>query len=154
MQLPNLLRLFRKFASLLLALCFVLPLSQCDIKGSERQSTVAKPVTFQGSDMARNELREIEDGKAEGAMTLLLVLCVFFLPIAALACGTRVQVALHLAGSLLSGYVLYNWVFVLASHALPGGMIACLCCAVLFLTSSREAVTLWKNRRERLTQGT
>jgi hypothetical protein len=154
MQLPNLLTLIRKFASFLLALCFVLPLSQCDIKKTERESTVEKPVTFQGSDMAREGLIEIEAGKAEGAMTLLLVLCVFFLPMAALACGTRVQLVLHWAGSLLSGYVLYNWVFVLASRPLPGGLIACLGSALLFLTSSLEVSALWKDGQERTAQGT
>lgn len=154
MQLPNLLTLIRKLASFLLALCFVLPLSQCDIKKSEPEATAARPVIFQGSDMARDGLREIEDGKTGGAKTLVLVFCVFFLPVVALACRTRVQVAVQMAASLLSGYVLYNWVFVLASHPLPGGLFACLCSVLLFLTSSREAVAMWKNRDERTVRGT
>lgn len=152
MQLLDLVTLLRKFASLLLALCFVLPLSQCEFKGPECGPIVTKPVIFHGSDMARDGLRELEAGKGGGAMTVMLVLCVFFLPLAALACGTRIQVALHLAGSLFSGYVLFHWVFVFASHALPGGVIACLCSALLFLISAREAVVLWKNRQKGLTQ--
>src|SRR5689334_256721 len=136
MQIPDLLILLRKFASLLLALCFVLPLSQCEFKAPERGPIVTKPVIFHGSDMARDGLRELEAGKAEGAMTVLMVVCVFFLPLAALACGTRI------------GYVLFHWVFVFASHALPGGVIACLCSALLFLASLWEAVVLWKRRQE------
>ena len=153
MPIANLLTLFRKLSSVALALCFVLPLSQCELKAPAREPTVAKPVIFQGSDMARDGLREIEDGKAEGAMTLLLVFCVFFLPVAALACGARVEVALHLVSSLLSGYVLYNLVFVLASKALPGGMIAFTCCAFLFLTSASEVVVLLKSRQNSVSQG-
>lgn len=152
MPIPYWLTLLRKLASFVLALCFVLPLSQCAIKTPVQESTVAKPVVFQGSDMARDAFKKIDDGKAEGAITLLLVFCVFFLPLAALACGSRVQVALHLAGSLLSGYVLYNWVFVLASQALPGGMIASSCCAFIFLASLCETVALWESRRKRLPQ--
>jgi hypothetical protein len=150
MLIANLLTLFRKLSSVTLALCFVLPLSQCELKAPARESTVAKPVIFQGSDMARDGFRKIEDGKAEGAMTLLLVFCVFFLPVAALSCGARVQVALHLVSSLMSGYVLYNWVFVLASQALPGGMIAFTCCALLFLTSLCEVVVILKSRQNRV----
>lgn len=153
MPITNLLMLFRKLSSVALALCFVLPLSQCELKASVGEPTVAKLVIFQGSNMARDGFREIEDGKAEGAMTLLLVFCVFFLPVAALACGARVQVALHLVSSLLSGYVLYNWVFVLASQALPGGMFAFTCCAFLFLTSSCEVPVLLKSRHNRVPQG-
>jgi hypothetical protein len=150
MAIPYWLTLFRKSASFALALCFILPLSQCNNRASVQEATVTKPVIYQGSDMAKDAFRKIEDGKAEGALTLLLVCCVFFLPLASLTCGSRVQVALHLAGSLLSGYVLYHWVFVFASQALPGGVIAFLCCLCLFATSLYEAVALWKNRRKRL----
>ena len=80
MQLLNLSTSVRKFASFLLALCFFLPLSQCDIKKSEQESTVQSSVTFQGSGMAMDGLRKIEASNAEGATNVLLVLCVFFLP--------------------------------------------------------------------------
>jgi hypothetical protein len=70
MQISKWLKLFRNFVSILLALCFVLPLSQCDIKGPEPKSTVVKTMTFQGSDMARDGWKEVKRGKAEGAATL------------------------------------------------------------------------------------
>jgi hypothetical protein len=153
MPIRDLLTVFRKLASFALALCFVFPLSQCDIKVPVRESTVAQSVIFQGSGMAGDGFKAMQEGKVEGAIGLLLVLGVFFLPMAGLTFGGRVQVALHFAGSLLSGYVVFYWVFVLASQPLPGGIIAFLCCAVLFLTSLCEAVALWKNRQKRLAQG-
>lgn len=137
------LAVLRKLVSILLAVCFVLPLSTCTLKKSEDAAASIQSSTLHGFDLAGQGWKDIRAGKSDGLITLLIVLYVFFVPVICLGLRPRLQAVVYLFGSLAAEYVLTIWVFVLATHADIGGVIAMLCWALLFYIG---IATLWRSR--------
>jgi hypothetical protein len=127
----------KKLASILLALCFVLPLSTCTPKMQEAgdQSEIHTS-TLHGFDIARDGCKAIRAGRTDGLITLLIVFHVFFVPIICLGLKPKVQAVVYLFGSLAAEYFLMDWVFVFATRAEIGGFIAILCWGLLFYIGS------------------
>jgi hypothetical protein len=127
----------KKLASILLALCFMLPLSTCTGKKPDvGDQTDIHTSTLYGFDIARDGWKDIRAGKPDGLMTVLIVFHVFFVPIMCLGLKPRLQAVIYLFGSLAAEYFLMNWVFVFATRPEIGGVIAILCWALLFCIGS------------------
>jgi hypothetical protein len=143
---PNTFASIRKIASILLALCFVLPLSQCT-QHVERQGQISTIQTnLHGFDMARDGWIAMRRGDPEGALLLLAVANVFFVPAFCLRLGERRQALIQFVGALVSEYILFFWVVVFASRPQVGGLLAMICWAVLFCTSSATLFRQWRSR--------
>jgi hypothetical protein len=72
--------------------------------------------------------------------TLLAVSVVFFVPAVCLGLKARPQAVIYLLSSFASAYFLVAWVFVFATRAEIGGILAISCWALLFGVSCK---TLW-----------
>lgn len=126
----------RRLASVLLALCFVLPLSQCDLMFSEdgKPLEVARRVEHTGYELMSQNLRNLTAGNyVDGVLGAAHVALVFFLPLATWKLRPSRQAMVHVAASPLIAYTLVLWLYVFASRALFGGILASLCWAILFL---------------------
>lgn len=126
------LAVIKKLVSILLAVCFVLPLSTCAPKKSEDAAASIEISTLHGFDMAGEGWKDIRAGKSDGPMKLLAVFHVFFVPMICLGLKPKLQAVVYLFGSLAAEWFLTNWVFVFATHAEFGGIVAMLCWALLF----------------------
>jgi hypothetical protein len=142
------LTVIKKLASILLVLCFVLPLSTCTMKKGDDAKPDIQTTTLHGFDMASDGWKNIRAGKPDGLMTLLIVFHVFFVPIVCLGLKPKLQAVVYLFGSLAAEYILVGWVFVFATHSEIGGLIAIVCWALLFCIGS---VTLWRPIIQRMT---
>jgi hypothetical protein len=136
MQKNKTLDVLKKLTSILLAVCFLLPLSTCTSKKGEGAAASIETSTLHGFDMARDGWKNIRAGKSDGLMTLLIVFHVFFVPTVCLGLKPKLQAVVYLFGSLAAEYVLFGWVFVFATHSEIGGVIAVLCWALLFCIGS------------------
>ena len=148
MQKNKTLDVLKKLASILLAVCFLLPLSTCTSKKGEGAAASIESSTLHGFDMARQGWEDIRAGKPDGFLTLLIVFHVFFVPIICLGLKPGLQAVVYLFGSLAAEYILVGWVFVFATHSEIGGLIAIACWALLFCIGS---VTLLRPIIQRVT---
>jgi hypothetical protein len=137
------LTVIKKLASLLLALCFVLPLSTCTPKQDVDGQPNIQTSTLHGFDIVKDGWNGIRAGKTDRLMTLLIVFHVFFVPMICLGLKPRLQAVVYLFGALAAEYFLTMWVFVFATHAHIGGVIAMLCWALLFCIG---IATCWRSR--------
>jgi hypothetical protein len=137
------LTLLKKIAAILLALCFVLPLSKCTAPVKQDAQMVDKVRYRIGMDMAAEHIHEVASGNIDGVGALLLDFTVFFLPIACLALKERVQSLVIVLGACASGYVLYFWVFLGSPQF--GGLLALACWSFLFLQSGVTIVRRWRH---------
>ncbi|MFZ6678950.1 hypothetical protein [Undibacterium sp. Tian12W] len=166
------LSLIRKISSLLLLLCFVLPLSKCESKmqpQKEAQSQTANDQVKQ-NEAAKNVAKEaVKDDLLYGyvllmngwedlrknktlasSVTLLAVLSIFFLPCVLLVLKEKPQVLITLLASMLAGPALFFWVLVCGTPQV-GGVLAIICWISLFLVSLiycwRWALHWWRQRK-------
>jgi hypothetical protein len=136
----------RKLASLLLAVCFFLPLSTCTTR-VEFHGTVAVTEAQQtGYKLTREGWNTAQAGHLDGANNLLVVLEVFFLPLLCWRFPELPQAIAHVVGALPAGYYLFAWVFLFSTSSRIGGWIAILCWAFLFVSG---IVTMWTHWRRR-----
>ncbi|MEO7578633.1 MAG: hypothetical protein ABIT83_13565 [Massilia sp.] len=133
--------LVKKFAAWLLACCFVLPLSTCSQEAGVDQRLAVKESTLYGFDKAREAVGEIAAVNPEGAFTLLVVLCVFFVPALSLRLGAKAQSLICAICAGPACYVLFFWVFVFVTRRRFGGVLAIACWAIVSIAS---LTTLWK----------
>lgn len=133
--------LVRKIAALLLACCFVLPLSTCSQKASTDQSSAARETTLYGFNMVREAAEDIAAATPEGAFWLMSVLCVFFVPLLSLKLGAKAQSFVGIACAGPAIYMLFFWVFVFVTSPRFGGVLAMVCWVIVFFSS---LVTLWQ----------
>lgn len=122
----------KKLASILLLVCFVLPLSKCESK-QEMASYLY------GYQMALDERGEL-DASSANMSTLVLLVIVFFLPAISLLLAERWQAPVLLGASFPALYALFGWVIALATAPQLGGILAIECWLFLMATS---ASTLW-----------
>ncbi len=138
-----LMRLFRRWASLLLAVCFVLPLSQRDAGTNAGHDPLMRERPVSGYDVMRQGLRDLEAGKfSEGALGTTVAVLVFFLPLAMWKVPDAGQALAHVAVTPAAGCIVYGWVFAFASQPLVGGFLVTACWAMLLLSGCR---TLWEH---------
>ena len=128
----------RKWASILLAGSFVLPLSKCTT-----QTTETRTYAFE---LLLDAINNIAAAKFDGVWMLLAVLAVFFLPLLLLGLRERERIisGILLITSILASNCLYFWVFVFSTHAMMGGVLAILAWLTLLGTS------LWNLLRQEL----
>lgn len=139
------LALIKKAASILLVVCFVLPLSTCTHK-PEADGKVATESHLYGYEMAIMDLDEVRAGKYDTLFGVLMAISVFFVPVISLAFHERLQSLIVFAASFLSAYFLLIWVFVFSTKVEVGGWLAVLCWAVLFAESATTVTRLARNR--------
>lgn len=133
-----------RLASLLLLLCFVLPLSKCQMKEDAGPPTANAPTYLYGYQMALDERARL-DLRAANLPTLGGLLVVFFVPAMALLLRQRWQAPVLVGAAAPALYFLYYWVIVFGDAQL-GGILALECWAFLGAVS---AVTLWRRWRQR-----
>ena len=159
------LSLTRKIASVLLLLCFVLPLSTCsfvhDQAGSSKESAASsaaenapqakkdKPLyAFEIAEIAFNDLRKGE--LTDGSLTMLAVFLVFFLPCCLLALKEKPQAIVTILAAMGAGFTLFFWVFFGRTPQI-GGMLAIVCwCSLLLVSliySVRWGLQWWRQRK-------
>lgn len=134
MQTEKVMRLFRRIASLVLVICFVLPLSQCDAKKYEDEKTV--PVRYHpyGYQLLVGGLQEIRIGNVVGgALVFTITSLVFFLPVVMWKASAAKQALAHIVLALVAGYAVYTLLFVMSTRPLVGGILLTVCWTVLFL---------------------
>ena len=138
------LALLRKLASVVLLLCFVLPLSQCTTTSYKDGKPVTSTSTLYPSDLVRQGMNSLSPPHFDGAWMLFGVFSIFAAPVACWSMRRGRQAAVLLATSIVAGYFLVSWVFVFSTVAKVGGLLASACWIVLFATSG---VVLWGRLR-------
>ncbi|WP_028103706.1 hypothetical protein [Pseudoduganella violaceinigra] len=137
----------KRVAAILLAICFVLPLSRCSTKPDPQAHIVAKDSYVYGYEMALASWTDLRGKDPKGIYWLLAIFNVFFVPLAVLGLKAKAQSIIYFFGSLVSAFFLYLWVFVFATDAEIGGIIAIACWALLFITSCSTIFELWRSAR-------
>lgn len=138
----------RKLASLLLAICFFLPLSTCTTRIESHGAVTVTEAQRNGYKLTQDGWNTAQAGKLDGATNLLVVLEVFFLPLLCWRFPELPQALAHVVGALPAGYHLFAWVFLFSTSSRIGGWIAILCWAFLFVLGIG---TLWRHWRRRRT---
>ncbi|MFZ6735678.1 hypothetical protein ACO0LG_27410 [Undibacterium sp. Ji42W] len=169
------LNLIRKISSLLLLLCFVLPLSTCGSKMQPQQGTQSQSHSPNSQSMqnetAKETLKEtakddslygyvlLSDGWGDlcknktmaSSATLFAVFAVFFLPCGLLVLKEKAQAIITLLASVLAGPALFFWVLVWGKPQV-GGVLAIICWISLFIVSLvhslRWALQWWRRRKQ------
>ena len=142
----GMLALARKLASLLLAVCFFMPLSTCTTRVESHGAVTVTDSHRTGVTLTREGWNASQAGDAGGATKLLVVLEVFFLPLLCWRFPELPQALAHVAGALPAGAFLLSWMFVFSTSSRIGGWVALLCWAFLFVAGM---VTLWRHWRRR-----
>lgn len=137
-----------KAASILLVLCFVLPLSMCSKKDFDLNGkAVTTDVYAYGYELAIQGWTDLKGGDLlAGAGLLFAVFTVFFLPIVCWKLKEKPQSILLFLSAFPAGYFLYLWVFVFVTFSEYGGIIAVGCWGVLFVISA-EVILRWLCRK-------
>lgn len=143
---PGMLAWARKLASLLLAVCFFLPLSTCTTRIESHGSVTVTDTHRTGVTLTREGWNATQAGDAGGATNLLVVLEVFFLPLLCWRFPELPQAIAHVAGALPAAAFLFAWMFMFSTNSRIGGWIAILCWAFLFVAG---IATLWRQWRRR-----
>jgi hypothetical protein len=134
----------KKLASILLLVCFVLPLSKCETK-KEVDGVAQIDATYAyGYQMALGDLADIGERGLDALQGLGFVAIVFFVPAISLWFKEGWQSLIQLCAAFPALYALYGWVIVFATTPQIGGVLALECWLFLLTTS---ALTLWLRRR-------
>ncbi|MES2319912.1 MAG: hypothetical protein V4631_20725 [Pseudomonadota bacterium] len=155
-------------ASLLLLVCFVLPLSKCENWKKEQAVVLLDkkdapaalpdkneaPVAVRDNanylyadEMALDALKTIGPGNWSQSLTLLGLFSVFFVPAVSLLFKERRQQLILFCSAFPSYYCLYYWV--IASPWTPqiGGILAVECWTFLLLVSTLSLLKWWRPAR-------
>jgi hypothetical protein len=133
-----------RIASLLLVVCFVLPLSKCQTKEDPGPSAASAPTYLYGYQMALDEQANL-DLRPSNLPTLAGLAIVFVVPALALLIKQRWQAPVLAVAAVPAFYFLYYWVIVFGDAQL-GGLLALECWGFLAAVS---VVTLWLRWRRR-----
>lgn len=155
MHTSRLMQSVRRIASLLIALCFLLPLSQCEFNKHGEEQTVQEAHRIYGYDLAAGGVREITEGNvAGGAISTAVSLLVFFLPLALWTASGTKQALAHVLASPLAGYAIYMPVFGFATRPLAGGILLTAAWALLLLSGCVTLAQVLARRRRRACEKT
>ena len=151
--------LWKKIASLLLLVCFVLPLSKCnsqkrlepvvgivvDQPGAVRTPYVpVAPTVFYGYEILSWVVSDVVEGKFKDISFLCMWVVAFFAPAASLLIREPWRSGIHFFAAFPSLYVLQVITFI--QTPLFGGLLALTCWSVLLILG---ASTVWGAFRER-----
>ncbi|KQZ44014.1 hypothetical protein [Duganella sp. Root1480D1] len=139
------LEVIKRVAAVLLMVCFVLPLSRCSGRPDLEGHTGADTRLY-GYEMAQDALRDVQSEKFKGVITLAGLFIVFFVPAACMGLKDRLQAPIYLSSSIAAGFLLYSWVFVFATSAQYGGVIAVICWILIFCTACISLRDLLRSR--------
>jgi len=145
------LSLIRKIASVLLLLCFVLPLSTCSFKPDKATSSSSKEAAASSAEENAQQTKKDEslyayeivktafddlrkDELTGGSLTMLAVFVVFFLPCCLLGLKEKPQAIITILAAIGAGFTLFFWVFFGRTPQI-GGMLAIMCWSSLLLVS-------------------
>ncbi|WP_313174693.1 hypothetical protein [Massilia sp.] len=145
------LHLVRRCSSLLIALCFVLPLSQCDSVVEEDGKAVTKEYSFVGAGFTNGALTDIGKGQVvNGLAGVAISALVFFLPLSTWHMSDMKQAVLLVAAAPCAGFFVYAWTLGSAGQTLFGGFLLIACWVLLVLsacvTMGMRAVR-WRKQR-------
>jgi hypothetical protein len=140
----------KRLASILLAFCFFLPLSECTTHKADGTPVVSRHYGVEMAADSWESLIRADHSPLKSAMGLLLALVVFFAPLASAWLPQMVQAGCDLAAALIALWFLAIWVFVFGSPQY-GGLLAMTCWLVLLTLSChtlwRRLKAAWKARR-------
>ena len=139
----------KKIVSILLAVCFVLPLSQCTRKTEVQGRVIESVSTLYGFTLAKQGWDGVAAAEFGGLALLLAVGAVFFVPVISLGLKEPWDAAVTLCCAPVAGYFLNCWVFLFSTSPLIGGVVASICWVLLFCTSVITLGELWRRRRKR-----
>jgi hypothetical protein len=132
----------KRVAALLLLVCLFLPLSRCDGKANMESGKASPDQVFYGAEMIQSAIEDLNQGHIADLGFLLMILSVFFAPVATLAAKRFWEPLLVLAASGFAGYFLYYWVIVVPNHAMIGGVLAIAAWSVLIIVSIAQIIDL------------
>ena len=127
--------LWRKLATWLLLVSFVLPLARCDGRKEEPGVVPTSPTYLYGYKLAYGNVVAISEGAWHCIGSLAIVLGVFFVPLLALCFRNRWQPWMLICASFPSLYVLYQWMTDWGRVPQIGGILAMECWLFLLLLS-------------------
>ena len=133
----------KKAATILLVLCFFMPLSKCESKVDTQGKVVSTETYTYPYETADGVLAGMVAGKISAALWLIAILGVFFLPLVCSAFSSKWQSIAHVAGSLAAQYCLYLMTFWYQGIQF-GGALAIACWWMLFLAGWREIWRRWR----------
>lgn len=146
-------KLTRKIVSILLLLCFVLPLSRCE-SGQEKKDVVGTTAPVKANTSQDDDLyvdgylypykvaehgwtRFFQGEPGWGAWDLFEISLVFFLPAVLLVSREKVQLTVTLMACPFVGLALYAWVFLWGEPEI-GGILVSICWGILLLLGLME----------------
>ena len=144
-------RFMKKLVAILLAVCFVLPLSKCTRKAELQERVIESDSYLYGFTLAKQGWDDVAAAEFGGVIVLLAVVTVFFVPLICLGLKQPWDTAIILFSAPISGYVLYGWVFLFSTSPQLGGIVAIICWVLLLCTSVITVRDLWRRRRQRPT---
>ena len=133
----------KKVATILLVLCFFMPLSKCESKPDIDGKVVTSETYIYAYKTADGFLTDMVDGKISEALSLIAILGVFLLPLVCSAFSTKRQAFVHIAGSFAAQYCLCLMTFFYQGIQF-GGVLAIACWWVLFLAGWGEIWRRWR----------
>jgi hypothetical protein len=140
----NKLTFAKNTVSILLVLCFVLPLSKCTTGFDQDRGSAPANTYLYGYDMMMQGWHAIGDGDWKGVGLLVAVFTAFFVPVVCLKLKIIMQAFIHFCSFFPAAYILYSWVFLYATDPQVGGVLAVSCWVFLFLAS---IITIWQFTR-------
>jgi hypothetical protein len=138
--------LIKRIVSILLVLCFVLPLSKCTQETEHQGKLTASDSYLYGFTLAKQGWDDVANAKLDGGVVLLAVFTVFFLPAFCLCLNEQWGAIINFLGALVSGYVLFCWVFLFSTSPQIGGIVAVICWMSLLCISILTMQDVWRHR--------
>ncbi len=137
--------MLRRLASILLLLCFVLPLSKCAAKQDPVGAPAKPDIVFSGYQMAQEWASEVGGGRWRSFGPLIAIVLVFALPIAVLWVFEPLRSTVLALGAIPALYTLQLWVFLFKPQL--GGILAISCWVTLFILSVLTLLGQWRARQ-------
>lgn len=135
----------KKLASLLLLVCFVLPLSTCSVKQEVSTAPPGQDYWY-GYQLASGSLADLS---ARGALTCLIaVVIVFFVPVLSLMFKGSWQALIQLCAAFPALYFLFEWMFMPYRIPQIGGILAAECWLFLLTVNPVTVWFAWRGRRK------
>mgnify|MGYP003441247041 FL=1 len=134
----------RKIASLLLVLCFTLPLSQCSkFTENGEASSIAY---FSGVNNISDAISDTSTREAHEIVTLIAcTVLIFFFPVTILKVSRIIQSTSTIAVFVLTIYPLWFWVFIGTPQF--GGVLSLICWFTLLCVSIVDLFKHWQHNK-------
>jgi hypothetical protein len=135
----------KKLASLLLLVCFVLPLSKCSAKQEVSEAPPAQDIYRYGYQMVLDSVANA--GSDDALLILIAVTIVFFVPAMSLLFKERWQPLVQLGAAFPALYFLFCWMFIYSTPQI-GGILATECWLFLLTVNAVTLWSAWRGKRK------